>query len=579
MDLSKIIGIAFIGLTLNGFAQRSSGDTLKSDDVFIIKEFQPKISDAFKLSNNPRIVDTIIKIEPKSNYAVAPKRAETSFTTDTIRPAIMKGEPLNKLYRAYVLGGIGNNLTTRGELVLNSTRSKKWDWGLHAWHHASDGGLEDYGNSRFSDNRFNAYGQKFFFNKILSADMKYDLNSLHRYGFNPNSYPTVVNEEFLSKDAISQRYQNIEPSVRLKSYYKDSNNINFDTKILFSSYSDKYESIENNTKFNLKLDRYFGEEFVTAEVKLDLNQYEALDPSKGVPIAQENTIFGFKPGIVTGGEDWLLRAAVELDFSSGLASSAFFFPDLYAKYNLVDDILVPFAGINGGLERNSYKNLTRNNPFAKSYITINNRNVKYNVYGGIRGNYSATTSFNAQVAYRSIENMPFFISKIDSISGTINTISNQFDVIYDNGTMLQLTGEIGYQRINKLSLLFRADYFVYAIENQAKAWNMPDYKLSINANYDIGDKIVLSGDVFLVSDRTSLYVNDATNLEITNHLGAFVDANLGVEYFLTKRWSAFLRINNLANANYQYWNEYSVQGFTLIGGMTYSFWGNKGKSN
>ena len=579
MNQNRLILFSLFMLPVLVFGQRSSqGDTLKSDDIFIIKEYQPKISDAFKLSNNPRIVDTIIKVDPKSNYLIKEKRAETNFQTDTIKPAIMKGEPLNKLYRAYVLGGVGNNLTTRGEFVLNSIRSKKWDWGVHAWHHASEGGMDNHGYSRFSDNSFNAYGRKFLFNKIISADMKYDINTLHRYGFNPNSYSTFINEEFLSNGLTNQRYQNVEPSLRLKSYYKDSNAINYDIKLKFSNYTDKFSSSENNTRFDLRLDRYFGDEFASAEVKLDLNQYEAIDPAKNVPIAQENTIFGIKPGIVTGGANWLLKAAVELDYSSGGSQTGFFYPDIYAKYNLVEDILVPYAGVNGGLERNSYKNLTGQNPFAKSYISINNKNTKYNVYGGLRGNYSATTSFNAQVAFRSIENMPFFISKVDSLGTTINTVSNQFEVIYDDGTMVQLTAEVGYQRINKLGILLRGDYFVYSFNNQAEAWNMPEFKLSLNTSYDIGDKIVLNADLYVVSERTGRYVNSKTGAETTANLSAFFDANLGVEYFFTKRWSAFLRANNLANATYQYWNEYQVQGFTLIGGMTYSFWGNKKSS-
>ena len=570
-----ILVLLVTGISLS--AQRGGNDTLKSDDVFIIKEYQPKISDAFKLSDQPKIVDTIIKVDPNASYNVREKMAETNFETKPIKPAIMKGEPLNKLYRAYVLAGIGSYLTSRAEVVINSTRSKKWDYGLHLWHHASQGNVKDLGESAFADNNFNIYGRKFFFNKILSADLKYDINGLHRYGFNPSSYPTVITTDQLSKDKTFQRYQNVEPTLRLKSYYKDSNKINSDIKFVFSNYTDNYQSVENRTKFNLDLDRYFGEEFVSLKLKFDYNQYNSLEQAKNVILADENMIIGMKPGIKTGGKDWLIKAAFSLDYSSGANSKSYFFPDIYGKYNLVDELLVPYAGVNGGLERNNYKNLTRENPFMLSQVSINNKVVKYNVYGGIRGNYSATTSFNLQVAYREVENFGMFINQSNQIPGSLSLVSNQFDVIYDDATVTQLTAEVGYQRIDKLNLLLRGDYFLYSITNQPEAWNMPNFKLNLNANYDISDKIVLTADIFIISERMSQVYNPVLNTSFTESLDAFVDVNLGLEYFLTKRWSAFLRLNNLANSNYQYWSQYQVQGLTLLGGMTYSFWGNKRK--
>ena len=112
-------------VSFGAFAQRSSQDTLKSSDVYIVREYQPRISDAFKLSNNPKVLDTIININQEAAYKVKDVQAETEFQTEPIKPAKMKGEPLNKLYRAYVLAGVGNNLSNRGEFVLNSTRSRK----------------------------------------------------------------------------------------------------------------------------------------------------------------------------------------------------------------------------------------------------------------------------------------------------------------------------------------------------------------------------------------------------------------------------------------------------------------------
>ncbi|MGY8954022.1 MAG: hypothetical protein ACKVJP_11720, partial [Flavobacteriales bacterium] len=116
--------------TSMGFAQNGNNDSLKNGVVVISKDYEPRISDAFKLSDVPKVIDTVIRIDNNVPYDVKTKRALTSFHPEPIKPARMKGEPLSKLYRAYALIGFGNYLSNNVELVLNNTRSRKWDYGL-----------------------------------------------------------------------------------------------------------------------------------------------------------------------------------------------------------------------------------------------------------------------------------------------------------------------------------------------------------------------------------------------------------------------------------------------------------------
>jgi outer membrane receptor protein involved in Fe transport len=49
------------------------------------------------------------------------------------------------------------------------------------------------------------------------------------------------------------------------------------------------------------------------------------------------------------------------------------------------------------------------------------------------------------------------------------------------------------------------------------------------------------------------------------------DINVGVDYKLNKKWAIWLDLNNIANAQYQRWNQYDSYGFNLVGGIRYSF--------
>lgn len=572
----SLTALVFIGLGV--YAQRGTGDSLKSGDVFIIKPFEPRISDAFKLSDNPKISDTTINIDKNLPYQVRTIRAQTSFSPEPIKPAKMKGEPLNKMYNAYGLIGVGNNLSTRAELVYNSTRSRKWDYGFAAWHHGSSGNVKDRGPAGFSDNNFKIYGKKFLFNKIVSGELKYDLNSMHRYGYDPDQNMIGgVFSDTLSKGNTAQNYQNIEPRLRYKTYFKDSNKFNYDIVFNYYHYWDKQKSSEDNIYVSGTVDRYFNSEFASVEAKLDVNNYT--NTISGVSVNSNSTLFGLKPNVITGKDKWKLKIGAELVYATGGAKQEiFFYPDLYFKYDLVKDIIIPYVGLDGGLRRNNYKALTRLNPFLISNPTTTNESTKYNLYGGFRGEVASNVSFNAGFSYRAIENLALFYNRTDLVGGT--PIYNQFDVIYDDAGVTNLFLELGFQETKKFSFFLKGEYFIYDMENQKAAWQMPDLKISFNGRYKIGDKIQLTADVFYIGEREALTSVALDNKDYGNgvygkKLDGLVDLNLGIEYFFNPRWTAFIRMYNIANSNYAVYNEYYQQGITVMGGTTYKFLADK----
>ncbi|MDE0771082.1 MAG: hypothetical protein OSB25_02605 [Salibacteraceae bacterium] len=581
MNKTLVFIIFAVIFNFGAYAQRSDEDTLKSGDVYIVREYQPKISDAFKLSNNPKVLDTIININQQAAYNVKDVQAETEFQTEPIKPAKMKGEPLSKLYRAYVLLGAGNNLSTRGEFVLNSIRSRKWDYGLKAWHHGSNGNVPERGASNFSDNKIDLYGKKFFYNKILSANLNYGLNTLHYYGFDEALFPDIILENELSKDNIATSYQNIAPEVNFKTYFKDSTAINSEFNLKFTNYTNRANSIENNIRLDLDLDRYYDDNFAQLGLFLDYNQFR-FDPLVGGIIPEfSNTIFGFKPQVTAGQNKWKVTVGIEGNISSDTLTDFNIYPHLYAKYDLVEGLLIPYLGLRGGLERNNFKSLTQVNPYVREDILTNNRNNRVEVYGGIRGQFSSNSSYNVTMSHKIVDNMPLFVND-STFYGTVSA-NNQFGVVYDNVQITQIGAEFGLQKINKFNGLIRGDYFVYNLENQKSAWNMPDFKVTLSGWYDISDKLVFTADIIAVSTRSSFSINPNDGYDLgggiySKQLDGLVDLNLGIEYFFTKRFTAFIRSYNLANQNYQFYNQYNTQGITIIGGISYSFWGNrKGK--
>ena len=54
-------------------------------------------------------------------------------------------------------------------------------------------------------------------------------------------------------------------------------------------------------------------------------------------------------------------------------------------------------------------------------------------------------------------------------------------------------------------------------------------------------------------------------------LDAFLDANFQITYKITNQFGAFIKANNIANNSYNRWNNYPVQGFQVLVGVSYKF--------
>ena len=181
-------------------------------------------------------------------------------------------------------------------------------------------------------------------------------------------------------------------------------------------------------------------------------------------------------------------------------------------------------------------------------------------------------TFNTNFSRQKLETLPLYTKDFS------NVLENQFTVVYDTLDLSQVSGELAYQKLEKLKLILRGDYFVYNPKNELKAWHKPDMKISLSGVYDLSDKIIVRADLFFINKQyAKAYgtITDASGVLVTTEeakeLKGVFDANLGLEYRYTKKLSAFINFNNIGAVRYQKFEDYPTQRFNVLGGLTYSF--------
>ncbi len=545
--LILILGYVVAALAQNG---------IKDFELKATSEFEPTIKDAVKLDDLPSINDSIKKIV-NINYPIVSKPMLAKYNVLPIDAAKMQNEPLSKLYYSLLKVGMGTYTTPYGEFWINSLRTRDLVYGAHIKHLSSSSQLKDAGYSGYSDNEAEVFGKKFYKKHTLSGDLNYKRNVVHFYGYDDKLFK-------LSNDFTKQCYQLLQSTVKLQSHFVDSNKINHTITLGYYNLRDIYKDAENNVKLNALFNTYVNKEHLLVSVDADYYNHKLPNDTFNDMIVTLNPYFK------TNGKKWSadigLSATLDM-FSNQSTAKFYFYPQLNAQFDVYEGIIIPYAGIKGGLQKNSLRSLSTENPFITSAINYKNSNTKINVFGGLKGNLSTKTSYDLKASYSVVDSMHFFVVNYDNIF----SLNNQYNVIYDNANLFNVSGEIKYQYKEKLNFIAKGNYYLYKTKNFTRPYHKPDFDFTLSTVYNLKSKIILKGDVFVIGNQYALspvYNNSVYTIQ-PKLLKGIVDVNIGAEYRYSKMLSFFVNFNNIANTRYYRWERNPSQRFNLMAGLTF----------
>jgi hypothetical protein len=581
----KTVILCFFGLLNSDFYTQSSSN---HDTYLGIGSGRRTIASTEKQQQMPSTMDSVIDLS-EIKYYVEPKKHLVDFNAVPIRPASLKVvEPLEKLYPGYIKGAAGTYLMPYLEVYYNSTRSKNNNWGISGLHHSALGGIKDVGVNKFSDNKIGGFYKHFLMKQDLQVDLNYERNAYHYYGFKPDSLLIPIEySDPENDDTTKQIYNLLEFSGLFKSRNlgRDTNRLNYEGKLNYHYLNSKAGTRENYVLVGFDFGKFLNKEEFLGTFSVDINhldQAQWIKPDSSWEqqdnIQSTSAIVKLNPHIYSRAKNWQVKAGLGLHSNITHEAKFYFYPDLECSYSLFNDLFIPYLGIKGGIERVNMNKIRIENPFVSDDAEILNMNNRTHIFGGIRGSLSANMTFNVSASFdkfgsKNGDNGMYFF-----IPDTLSSYENKFSIIYDKMDQTSLVGQLSYAKGEKLKLYGKGEFFIYSPTTEEYAWQMPNYRFTISAWYDIADKIIVKGDVFLIGNRKVFSYNEPIDNEyefINNRyiysLKPFLDMNLGIEYRYNKRISAFINFNNFTASNYQRWSSFPVQSINIFGGATFSF--------
>lgn len=578
--------IFFVFLTTKGqqTAPVKKIDTVKTEVVEVITTYNPEIADANKIKKKP-----VIKLSDKSKKKKLTYNIFSAPVASTFIPksGVVKGIDVGikeRIYDNYIAAGFGNYTSPYFEAYIHNQTRFQSEFGLSAKYAAS---LDNIENTELDSNFSNFIASIFYKKEERYFDWKVTLNSesntYNWYGLKENTFTDFA-------------IDNIEENQQYN-YYNAVGEIDFldayiDKSILSLSYfTDDYKSseflINLNTDLDLPID-FISRNLNNLKIKTSL---EFLDGKFESDYANQNelkySIFTAKvnPQYNTtfGGFSLKLGTKLFASFDSENSANHFLiYPDIKLQKPIIKDQLNIYAGVFGDFHTNTYKGFSEENPYISPTQFITQTAEKYNGFLGINGVINNDISFNISASIKEEEDKALFVrnnSKSNGVSTAINGTAlkgfeygNSFTIIYDDVKTTSFFAELEYDFTKNITLATNFQFDNFTMATQSEAWNLPTIQTAFVGKYK-SNKWYATSNIFYVGERKDvLYTSTSpSNLAGVQTLNSFVDVNLNGGYHFNDKFSAFLKLNNILNSDYQRFANFNVQGFQVLGGFTYKF--------
>ncbi|MGC1205601.1 MAG: TonB-dependent receptor [Flavobacteriaceae bacterium] len=569
--IKHIFSVAFILSVAISFSQNRENDTINTGVIDVVKPYTPSISDAFKVKEIPSLEDETTETKKAIKYNIFSFPVASTFTPAKGKAAVVEKAKPVKLFDNYATLGVGTYTTILGEVYLNHAISRTESVGGYVSHHSSAGGIEGVQfNDNFSNSKINVNYSSQLRDLAWNVEAGFQHQLYNWYGV-PQSQIAAAQLDNIEVDH-SFFSAHFGGDISFEDTYINSGSF------FFRRFGDNQGSGENRFIAKAKVDVPINGEEISTDLKIDyLGGMFDRNYFTNDELNYGNFQIGISPTYEMKQDDLTLNLGVTAVYSNDRESgdsNFYIYPNITATYRLVNDVLIAYGGIEGGLIQNSYYDFASENPFVSPTLFIVPTDQQYNAYVGLKGKLSSNMSYNVSGSYIADRNKALFRNNEITLSGENYSYGNSFGIVYDNLDTFGVAGEINVDVNRNFKLGIKAEYFSYSSDNEVEAWNLPDVKGSLFLDYQIDEHWFAGANLFYIGERKDqFFLNDGVTITspFTVVLDSFFDANAHVGYHINDQISVFAKANNIANNAYQRWQNYPVQSIQFLAGATYKF--------
>ena len=581
MKYNKIFIVFYFFMSLPILAQEEEKDDLGTQEVTVVRSYNPSLKSVFKIRTNPEIDDSLVQKKIKVDYTFEPVPVVSTFVPNKATPLKLQRRESSFFHNSYVMGGLGNKSSSQFNFSTMVPLDRMQSIGLEFLYNKVgpiDKTVLNSDQKRTSFNLLHQYKQN---NMRVDSDLRFDRQGHNFFGQYDDLNWTNISS--FRPDVIDPSQNLNYLSIRSRWQWYDGlfNKVNFNTHITTDSFDSSEHIVKINTQmripfFNQYLELIPHIELINTNFVRGYYDEQALSYSKGMGRLE----FQF----LNIGRKLKLRLGAKGIYPFGDAEEddpAFFvYPKAEISYKSGSGKLVPFLNYNGGYDLNSFTSFSLENPYVAPTLAI--KATEVNHYGdlGLKAYPGSGLSLKFNAHYSQSDNFPLFkrLPYDDNNQDVAYRLSNAYEVIYDSvekmGIVTQI--EMRFSEYNKISL--ETSYYEYKRKGDQKVWNLPSLKIDLNANFRLGKKIFFQATGHYIGDRdsvknipVSLIENSSGNYQTIESVGSVFSIASSITWKINDQWDLFYEGNMILSDNTSRWAYYQNQSQLHLGGIRYKF--------
>ncbi len=554
MKMNRYIKSGLLALTalfflLNGFAQDT---TSKKRIIDITSAFKPVLRDAVKINFNAAapVTDTS---RAKLNYNIPQQNLLLGYLPSPLKPvALQIDSASNWKYSNYIKAGLGNVHIPYLQAGFSFGDGKNSFFNIFAKEYAAKGKLpmqkNDYTNVAAAGTVKTAA------NLEWNGSLGFKAEDYYFYGYQPTTLS-------FTKDQSRQQFLTFGGKLNLRNLVPTEFGLTYNPNIkvdVFSGQNIGGKATESNTVVNLPLTKSLGRSFAfNLGVTADLTNYRTISKASIL-----NNLYYVSPSVQVKTPNLYLIAGVKPSWDNKAFS---LLPNIMADITTNDQRFTLQLGWIGHFDKGSYQRFTSINPWIVQPTTLLNTKVQ-EWYAGFKGSLLEHINYSAKLSFVQFSNMPLFIN--DTITG------KTFNTVYSSSLQsVRMHGEIGWTQGEDFNWTTGLTINHYTkVQDQAAPWGLSPIELNSNLRWQLMKDFYLKGDLYFYDGTPYRTIASNFPLKYTDAKGlSGIDVNAGVEFKVTRQLNLWLQLNNILNNKYEFWHQYQVYGFNLLGGIVFTF--------
>ncbi len=528
---------------------KESGDTSSPKMVTITSAFKPSLKSAAKV-NFIAATPVIDSSKMPVVYTIPSQNLFFSYKPVSLKPLALNIDS-NIVWEndQYIKVGAGNFSSYLGEVGFSFGDGVNSITNLRGNFNTSTGHLFAQQASKLGVDVLSVFktGESHEWN----AHAFYKSNTQYLYGFQPTTIP-------YTKEDLLQRFNTVGIEVGVQNKLANPYGIKYNPQVSFIRFADNHEVSQNDLIVKLPVSKAFNK-FYAFNLGLTADMTSSTVTLIPNPINTKNNLYYVSPAFLLTTPNVKLNLGIQPSWDNKVFSAL---PELTVEAKLSEMPLLFEAGWIGYYHKNTYRSLSDINPFIISSTPLTVANTKVNEqYVGVKGNYGSHLTYGARFSLLKFNNQALFVNSI--------TDGKTFNVLYEpEMKAIRLHGELGYTVGEKVSVLASMNFTQYNnLTVNPKAWGLIPFDATGTLKWKLLKDLQLKADVFLWDGS---FYRDRVTAQ-SGKLDPVADINVGAEFTILPRLNLWFQMNNMLNSAYQRWNQYPVLGFTVLGGVVYSF--------